>query len=169
MKHVDSILIAKNYSEPDLVQSEFEILKINDESNPYIKPKDKIIVALTKCDKADSERQFKELIHMHRDKWEAFDVPPTRIVRVCSLAELKREAEEYCNAKANLDKWQGTTGFVELKSAVKDCVKNSRDKLIKDRCDKLKNNLKMFTDNLLKRLESNFKFNLNSYIVKYLS
>jgi hypothetical protein len=53
-----------------------------------------------------------------------------------------------------------STGFEELKLAVKSCVEKAKNKVIKERCSDLKIKLKKFTDRLFTQLEDHIKINL---------
>ena len=90
----DAVLYAKQFCSPDLVDCEIEILKIADSNNPFIKVKDKIIVALTNCDLANSPREFDELVHKNKKSWTTNEIIEERIVPVCSFAELGGKTPE---------------------------------------------------------------------------
>jgi hypothetical protein len=162
---VDSILYAKQFASPDLVDSEIEILKISDASNPFIKAKDKIIVALTCCDVVNSPHEYNDLTSQHVNAWKAFDVIPSRIIPVCSIAELNPGSTESENVKMRLENLNsGKTGFRELKAAVKSCVEDSRNKIIQDRCDELKNKLKEFTGRLFQLIKADYSIDLKTEV-----
>ena len=162
---VDSILYAKQFASPDLVDSEIEILKISDASNPYIKAKDKIIVALTCCDLVNSPHEYNSLALQHHNAWKSFGVIPSRIVPVCAIAELNPGSTESDTVKMRLEALNsGSTGFMELKAAVKSCVEESRNKIIKDRCDELKNKLKEFTGRLFQLIKTDYNIDLRTEI-----
>ena len=86
---VDAVLYAKKFIEPDLVDCEIEILKITDLNDPFLKAKDKIVVALTNCDQAVSSKDFKSLTYSNYRAWKSYDIYESRVIPVCSLAELK--------------------------------------------------------------------------------
>ena len=73
----------------DLVDCELEILKITDSNDPYLKAKDKIVVALTNCDQATSSKDYKHLVESNYRAWKAYEINESRVIPVCSLAELK--------------------------------------------------------------------------------
>ena len=58
----------------------------------------------------------------------------------------------------------GKTGFTELKAAVKLCVEESRNKIIKDRCDELKNKVKEFSGRLFQLIKTDYNIDLRTEI-----
>jgi GTPase Era involved in 16S rRNA processing len=123
----DAILYAKSFGAPDLVDSEVEIMKITDIKNPYIQAKDKIIVALTFCDSANSEQEYMQLVGKHNKSWNFFGVPRTRIVPVCSVAEIPSTTMETQTVLTRLNHLNGgQTGLQLLKEAVNACISDSK-------------------------------------------
>ena len=162
---VDSILYAKQFASPDLVDSEIEILKISDSSNPYIKAKDKIIVALTCCDVVNSPHEYNDLKFQHQNAWKGFGVISSRIVPVCAIAELNSSSAESETVQMRLETLNsGKTGFTELKSAVKACVEDARNKIIKDRCDELKNKVKELSGRLFQLVKTDYNIDLRTEV-----
>lgn len=86
---VDAVVYAKKFIEPDLVDCELEILKITDLNDPYTKAKDKIVVALTNCDQAVSAKDYNNLVYSNCRAWQVYGIYESRVIPVCSLAELK--------------------------------------------------------------------------------
>ena len=124
---VDAILYAKQFCSPDLVDCELEILKISDLNNPFIKAKDKIIVALTNCDLANSSREYQELINSNRKAWKTHGLTDSKIIPVCSLAELKESSNEAAKVEMCLQNLNGgDSGFTNLKEAVNQCVLDAK-------------------------------------------
>jgi hypothetical protein len=72
-----------------LVDCELEILKITDSNDQYLKAKDKIVVALTNCDQATSAKDYANLIESNYRAWKTYEINESRVIPVCSLAELK--------------------------------------------------------------------------------
>jgi hypothetical protein len=140
----DAILYAKQFRFPDLVDCEIEILKISDVNNPFIKAKDKIIVALTNCDMASSSREYNELVNKNHKAWKSNGIPHERVIPCCSLAELNPNSDTSTKVIMSLKLVNGgLTGFKELKNAVDQCVVDSRILVAQDRCQALKNQIKV--------------------------
>ena len=139
----DSVLYAKRFEDPSLIDSEMEILKICDSTNPFVKAKDKLIVALTKCDKAGSSQQYDRLMNQNLKEWKENEIESWRVVPVCSIVELKLNNPETKRALTNLKQNNGgKTGFSELKEAVNKCVKNCRIEKSIERCKGLSNKIR---------------------------
>lgn len=102
---VDAILLTKQFCSPDLVDCEIEILKISDLNNPFIKAKDKIIVALTNCDLANSSREYQELINSNLKAWKVHSLNRSRVIPICSLAELNKNSNEKSSHVFTKFKW----------------------------------------------------------------
>lgn len=85
---VDAVLYAKNFAQPDLVDCEHEILKITDSSNVFVKTSDKIVVALTQCDTANTPSDFNSLLKSARINWSRQGVLWQRVIPCCAGAEL---------------------------------------------------------------------------------
>ncbi len=81
-----------------MVHAEVEILNISNESNQFIKAKDKIIVALTKIDECKSSDEYYHVLAENENVWGTVNVPPTRVVPVCQMAELDLKNEESIKA-----------------------------------------------------------------------
>ena len=162
---VDAILYAKQFASPDLVDSEIEILKISDTSNPYVKAKDKIIVALTCFDAVNSSREYNSVLKQHQNAWEAFGVLSSRIAPVCSIAELNSGTIESENVKSRIKSLSSDgTGFEKLKSAVKSCVEDSRNKLSKERCEKLKEKIKDISSRWFDLIKTDFNIDFRTEV-----
>jgi hypothetical protein len=155
---VDAIVFLKNYDASSLVHAEVEILNISNESTQFIKAKDKIIIALIKIDESKSSDEYNRVLTENENIWQTFNVPPTRAVPVCQMAELDTESEECKKVKERLQGLSITsTGFEELKLAVKLCVDNEKNKLIKEHWCHFKIKLIKFTDRLFTQLEQNLE------------
>ena len=160
---VDAILYAKQFCSPDLVDCELEILKISDLNNPFIKAKDKIIVALTNCDLANSSREFSELINSNRKAWRVNGIAESRLVPVCSLAELKQNSAEAIKVHMSLQNLNGgDTGFIVLKEAVNQCVQDSKYMVASDRCDDIKNKSKDFINKLFDCVKADYNMDIHT-------
>ncbi len=160
---VDAILFAKQINSIDLVDSETDILKINDSSNPFTKSKDKIIVVLTNCDAVNSKNDYIELMDKHKKTWELSGVDPSRIISVCSIIEsglLSEEIENVKNKLQLLEIEESIGNVTQLKYVVKMCVEESKNKLVKDRCHDLKIKIKDFASQLCRLI--NNVFNIDS-------
>ena len=158
IESVDALLFATEFSKPSLTDSETQMLEISDKTNSQIKTKDKIIVVLTQCDKANSPREYRTLVTQNITAWTENEVPRNRIIPVCAIAELNLDTEEAEHARQNLKKLNssGDTGFKQLKDSVKLCVKNSRNKLAKEHCDALKSSLKIMVARVMHLVKNEF-------------
>jgi hypothetical protein len=163
---VDALLFATEFRKPDLTDSETQMLEISDQKNPQIKTKDKIIVACTQSDKANSAHEYRTLITHNQTSWGQFDVPRDRVIPVCALAELNTNTEESQNAKDILKKLNstGNTGFLELKNAVKLCVENSRNAVAETHCNELKNSLKIMVNRVMQLVKNDFNIDSKTEI-----
>lgn len=163
---VDAILFAKLFRSPDLVDCEIEILEINDLNNSYIKAKDKLIVALTNCDLAGSAREYNELASKSRKAWKIKDIPESRIIPVCSLAESRNsKTPEQLHALKNLTELNGgKSGFAELKQAVNQCIQDIKYKIALERCNEIKNKIVDLCKSLQEEIKDKYKLDANSDI-----
>ena len=140
----DAILYAKQFRFPDLVDCELEILRISDVNNPFIKAKDKIIVALTNCDMASSSREYDELVNKNHKAWKSNGIPSDRVIPCCSLFELSPSSDTSTRVVLSLKMVNGgQTGFKELRQAVDQLVVDSKILVANDRCQALKNQIKV--------------------------
>ena len=160
---VDAILFAKQFCSPDLVDCEIEILKISDLNNPFIKAKDKIIVALTNCDLANSMREYQELINRNRKAWKVHGLQHSRVVPVCSLAELNKNSNETAKVQMCLKNLNGgDTGFAGLKEALNQCVLDSKYLVANDRCNEIKNRCKDFVSQMFEFIKLDYNIDVNT-------
>jgi hypothetical protein len=158
IKSVDAILFAKLFRQPDLVEPEIDILSISEKSNQYIKFNDKIIVALTCCDLVSSPQEYNDLVAKNNTAWNEWQVNPSRIIPICSIAELNSDSIAKKTVMTKLQSLNnGRTGFLELKNAVRLCVEESRNNLAMNRCSKLKERIVEFN----RRLSAIIKFIYN--------
>jgi hypothetical protein len=167
---VDAILYAKQFCSPDLVDCEMEILKISDSNNPYIKAKDKIIVALTNCDLANSSREYHELVQKNKKAWKINDIPDARIIPVCSLAESSNDSNEAEIVRLRLNSLNnGESGFKELKEAVNQCILDLRYSIAKDRCNEIQNRIQDFSKKLSDAVRLDYKIDVNTAVIDSLN
>jgi GTPase Era involved in 16S rRNA processing len=159
---VDAILYAKQFCSPDLVDCEIEILKISDMNNPFIKAKDKICVALTNCDLANSAKEYQELINSNRKAWRVHGLQNSRIVPVCSLAELNNNnSSETAKVQLSLQNLNGgDTGFKKLKEAVNQCILDAKYLVANDRCNDIKNQCKDFVSQIFECIKQDYNIDI---------
>lgn len=139
----DAVLYVKRFIKPNLVDSELAILKICDSTNPYIKAKDKLIVALTGGDQAASAKKYEKLLNDNFKIWKEYDLKQWRIVPVCSLAEIASDSDETKRIRMLLEQNNGgKTGFKELKEAVTKCVIDTRVEIANERFACIPNKIK---------------------------
>lgn len=116
MESADSILFVKQFTAPDLVDCEVEILDIQHNANKYIELKDKITVALTHCDEATSIKDKYDLEEKNARAWKEQGIDQDRLVPVSALVELGKDASKAIKSLKELN--DGKTGISELKDAV---------------------------------------------------
>jgi GTPase Era involved in 16S rRNA processing len=161
----DSVLYVRRFIKPTLVESESEILKICDSTNPYIRAKDKLVVALTGCDQAASAKQYLKLLGDNQKIWKDLNLKMWRLVAVCSLAELPSQSEETKRVKDLLQKNNGgKTGFQELKAAVTKCVSEARIELAKDRFASIPNRVNDISVKILSCTRKEYNIDENTEI-----
>ena len=84
----DAIVYCKHLEQPDLTESEIDILK-RVADNDGVPLRDKTIVALTKADAAHDPAQFEELLAKATERWRRLaQVPAQRLVPVVALMKL---------------------------------------------------------------------------------
>lgn len=139
LKRCDAILYAKEHDKPDLVDSEIKMLQIADEEDPHIQVAEKIFIALTRADKAESRQKLDERIQKAQNRWT--NVPEKRIVAVCPPAHLFKlgtcgpDIQSYgSKIIRDLEAMQLSDGISELKDIVNLYIDTDRAQVLERRC-----------------------------------
>jgi hypothetical protein len=144
LRRCDAILYAKQHNQPDLVDSELNMLQLADEEDPHIRVAGKIFIALTRIDNAESRQRLEERIQKARNKWAG--VPENRIVPVSPPARLYQlgtgGADIMRDGKKivrDLESMDISDGIKELKDIVFDYIDTDRARVLERRCKGLLN------------------------------
>lgn len=164
LSKVDCIIYAKRFSTPDLVSPEMELLKLSDNSNPYIKAKDKIVVALTRFDEVISSEEFNEIKIQNEEVWKSHGLLPQQIIPVCARNQMKLEDNDREGLELRLKQLNlADDGFENLKKAVIKCATNLIN-VAYERCNMLKYRMKDESRTLFNVIKENFNLDMNSKI-----
>ena len=163
--NADAVIYAKKFTTPDLVESELDILEICDSANPYLKAKDKLIVALTCCDEAGSSGKYQKLVSETTRIWREYSIEQSRIIPVCSRAELKQNNPETARSITLLKENNGgRTGFLEIKDAVSNCVTETRINKATERCAGIMNKINDLKTNIFNSIKATLNVDENTEI-----
>ena len=142
LENSDVYLFAKKFDQPDLVDTEVEILKVGGQKDQFVTRKDKVIVALTQIDLVSPEN-YDKILNDHYKAWNAFGVPKERIIPINSKAELQNNSS--------------ISNFDILKKTVKQSIYDFKNKIANERYIGLKKQVAEFKDNLFNFIKFEYK------------
>lgn len=166
ISHVDAILFASPFKFPSLNDCEIEILELSDKTDQFIDLKDKIVVALTNCDEAGSKEKYNRLLDENKQAWKLKNVPDSRIVPVCSIAErADLNKPELVKAVNNMREFNGgDSGMSRLKETVNQCINDLRYNVSFQRCMEIKNKLNDFFNSVKDTVKEKYQIDQNTEI-----
>jgi len=161
---VDAILFAKEFDKPSLNEAETEILDRSESYSKFIKTKDKVIVALTKCDSILTRAEYSKTLKSSQSSLQKYQIPESRIIPVCALAAFTEETAEVKAAKKRLADLKIEDGMGRLKEATKECVTQLRLTIANERCDSTKRKIEDLWNNVCAVIKSEYEVDFNSDI-----
>jgi hypothetical protein len=161
---VDAILFAKEFDKPSLNEAETEILDRSESYSKFIKTKDKVIVALTKCDSILTRSDYSKLMKSSQTSLLKYQIPESRIIPVCALAAFTDETAEVKAAKKRIVDLKIEDGMSLLKAATKECVSQLRLTIANERCESTKRKIEDLWNNVCSIIKSEYEVDFNSDI-----